>query len=66
MTTAFADYINGLGLTDTEGNALTLEDSADGRYQAGTYYEYIKSVVEESLNHFLEDTEFPYDRHPHK
>lgn len=61
MTTAFADYINGLGLTDTEGNALTLEDSADGRYQAGTYYEYIKSVVEESLNHFLEDTEFPYD-----
>ena len=61
MTTAFADYINHLGLTDTEENALTLEDSADGRYQAGTYYEYIKSVVEESLNHFLEDTKFPYD-----
>ncbi len=61
MTAAFADYINELGLVDTQGKALTLEPSADGRYQAGTYYEYIKSVVEESLNHFLEDTEFPYD-----
>jgi hypothetical protein len=61
LTTAFADYINSLGLTDTDGNALTLEQSEDGRYQAGTYYEYIKSVVEQSLNNFLADTTFPYD-----
>lgn len=38
-----------------------LEQSDDGRYQAGTYYDYVKSVVEESLNHFLSDTTFPYD-----
>lgn len=61
MTSAFADYINQLGLTDTDGNALTLEQSGDGRYQSGTYYEYIKSVVEDSLNNFLSDTTFPYD-----
>ena len=61
MTSAFADYINKLGLTDTEGDALTLEQSDDGRYQAGTYYAYIKSVVEDSLNNFLSDTTFPYD-----
>ena len=61
LTAAYAQYINGLGLTDTEGNSLTLEESADGRYQAGTYYEYMKGVIEESLNNFLADTEFPYD-----
>lgn len=61
LTAAYAEYINGLGLTDTEGNSLTLEESADGRYQAGSYYEYIKGVIEESLNNFLADTEFPYD-----
>lgn len=61
LTAAYAEYINGLGLTDTEGNNLTLEESADGRYQAGTYYEYMKKVIEDSLNNFLSNTEFPYD-----
>ena len=61
LTSAYAQYINGLGLTDSEGNSLTLEESEDGRYQAGTYYDYIKGVIEESLNQFLSDTEFPYD-----
>lgn len=61
LTAAYADYINGLGLTDTEGKGLTLEESEDGRYQSGSYYEYMKSVIEESLNNFLANTEFPYD-----
>lgn len=61
LTAAYAEYINGLGLTDKEGNSLTLEESADGRYQSGSYYEYMKGVIEESLNNFLADTEFPYD-----
>lgn len=33
----------------------------DGRYQSGTYYEYMVGVIEESLNNFLADTEFPYE-----
>lgn len=61
LTAYYADYINALGLTDENGNALTIEESEDGRYQAGSYYEYIKEVIETSLNNFLSDTEFPYD-----
>ena len=61
LTVAYAEYINSLGLTDSEGNALTLEESEDGRYQSGSYYDYMVSVIEESLNNFLADTTFPYD-----
>lgn len=60
MALAFAEYINALGLTDESGNALTLAESNEGIYQAGSYYDYIKGVVETSLNNFLADTEFPY------
>ena len=60
LAEAFADYINEAGIQDESGNVLTLEQSADGIYQAGSYYEYLKSVIEQSLNHFLADTEFPY------
>lgn len=61
LTTAYAAYINQLGLTDENGVPLTLEASADGRYQAGSYYNYMKEIIEESLNDFLADTSFPYD-----
>lgn len=61
MAEAFALYINELELTDEEGNVLTLAESEEGIYQAGTYYEYLKAVVERSLNNFLQDTTFPYD-----
>lgn len=61
LAKAFASYINGAGFTDENGNALTLTESSDGIYQSGTYYDYIKSVIEESLNNFLADTTFPYD-----
>jgi hypothetical protein len=60
MAEAFAKYINELGLKDSEGNVLVLAESEDGIYQAGSYYEYIKSEVERSLNNFLADTTFPY------
>lgn len=61
MAEEFAKYINELGIKDEDGNVLVLTESEEGIYQAGSYYEYIKSVVEESLNNFLEDTTFPYD-----
>ena len=60
MALAFAEYINQLGLTDEEGNALTLTESEEGIYQSGSYYNYVKEVIETSLEHFLSDTEFPY------
>lgn len=57
---AFADYINRAGIKDPEGNVLTLEISEEGIYQAGSYYDYLLTVIEGSLANFLEDTEFPY------
>ena len=61
LASEFAQYINALKLTDETGAVLTLEESAEGIYQAGSYYDYIKSVIETSLEHFLADTTFPYD-----
>ncbi|MBD5543594.1 MAG: tannase [Lachnospiraceae bacterium] len=60
MAEQFALYINELGLTDENGNVLTLIASDEGIYQAGSYYDYLKTVIETSLNHFLQDTAFPY------
>jgi len=66
LARAFASYINDLGLTlpsDTgdEEEVLLLEESEEGIYQAGSYYDYVKSEIERSLENFLQDTEFPYD-----
>src|SRR5574344_910596 len=60
LATAWAEYFNKLGLTAPDGTKLTLAESKDGIYQAGTYYDYLKSVIENSLNNFLVDTTFPY------
>jgi hypothetical protein len=60
MAEAFAEYINDLGLKDSDGNILTLTESESGVYQAGSYYDYVKSEIERSLNNFLSDTTFPY------
>ncbi|MBB3113370.1 hypothetical protein FHS18_005482 [Paenibacillus phyllosphaerae] len=59
---AFASYLNELGLKDENGNVLTLEQTTDGIYSAGSYYDYLLSVIESSLNNFLSDTAFPYTK----
>ena len=56
----YATYINELNLKDPNGNTLTLEESDNGIYTSGSYYDYLLSVTEESLNNFLNDTTFPY------
>lgn len=61
LAEAYAEYVNKSDFKDESGNALTLTASSSGIYQSGTYYDYIKSVIETSLNHFLSDTTFPYD-----
>ncbi|PWW02791.1 hypothetical protein DFQ01_10867 [Paenibacillus cellulosilyticus] len=59
---AFASYLNELGLKDEDGNVLTLEQTTDGIYTAGTYYDYLLAEIEGSLNNFLSDTTFPYTK----
>ena len=61
LAAAYADYVNAAGFTDEEGNILMLEESDEGIYQAGSYYDYVKAVIEESLEYYLADTEFPSD-----
>ena len=65
LAEAFAEYINNLSLVDEDGNALTLEESEDGIYAAGTYYDYLLYQIEYSLNDFIdsytdEDGNFSY------
>ena len=52
---AYAGYVNSAGFTGEDGKPLTLEKSQSGIYQAGSYYDYIKSVIESSLNNYLSD-----------
>lgn len=60
LAASYGEYLNQLGLKDEDGNALTLEQSEDGIYASGSYYDYVLGQIELSLNNFLEDTEFPY------
>ena len=61
LAEAFADYINAMGLKSEDGTELTLEKSSSGIFTSGSYYDYILSEIETSLNNFLEDTSFPYE-----
>ena len=55
LTSNYVEYVNNIKLKDSSGNELTLTSTNEG-----TYYNYLKSVIEESLNNFLSDTSFPY------
>jgi len=55
LTSNYVEYVNNIKLKDSNGNELTLTSTNEG-----TYYDYLKSVIEESLNNFLSDTSFPY------
>ncbi|MDO4807873.1 MAG: subtype A tannase [Coriobacteriales bacterium] len=57
----YAAWVNAAGITDESGAMLELAESGEGTYQAGSYYERVREAIEESLNNFLADTEFPYD-----
>lgn len=59
LASAYAEYVNHMGFTSPDGELLTLEASDAGIYQAGSYYEYVKRVIEVSLEHYLTDTSFP-------
>jgi len=57
LTAKYVEYVNKIKLKDPNGNELTLTGTNEG-----TYYDYLKSVIEGSLNNFLSDTSFPYKK----
>lgn len=60
LAISYAKYINDLHLQSSNWQKLTLEESENGIYTSGSYYDYMLSVIEGSLNNFLNDTKFPY------
>lgn len=60
LAASFVNHLNGLGLKDSAGNPLTLERSDQGIFQAGSYYQFIKGLIEQSLTTFLSSQTFPY------
>ena len=59
LAEAFATHLNNLQLTDSSGQVLSLKPSSTGIFQAGSYYQYLKTEIENSLNTFLGSTTFP-------
>ena len=59
LSIEYANYINDLYLRDNNRNLLKLEKTEEGIYTNGTYYQYVKEVIEDSLNTFINNTEFP-------
>ena len=62
MAGAYAPYLNSLNLKDCNGTVLRLERSSKGIFASGTYYDHLLSIIEGSLNSFLQDTKFPYTK----
>ncbi len=56
LAKVYADYINNeAAFVDENGNKLTLDETSDGIYAAGSYYDYVLGVINESLNNYLQD-----------
>ena len=60
LAASYTATINALELTDAQGNVLTLDGSALGVQDTGSYVDALIALVQRSLNNFLEDTAFPY------
>lgn len=61
LTLKYREYINQLRLKDENGTILSLSTNS---VNSGSYYDYLKSVIQNSLNNFLSDTTFPYTSTP--
>lgn len=60
MAREYANYVNNTGFLDSDKNSLLLQPSERGIYQEGTYYDYVKTVVEDAMAEYIEGTYFPH------
>lgn len=63
MAERYATYIKRLRLRDYEGTILRLAKADDGIYTMGSYYEHTKWLIEESLDEYLANNDFPCTVH---
>ena len=59
MAKEYVNYVNRSGFRDERGRPLLLQYSDRGVYQEGTYYQYVKGLIEDSLNEFLQTSKYP-------
>ena len=59
MAREYATYVNNAGFRDMHGKPLLLQYSERGIYQEGGYYQFIKELIEDSLNEFLQTSKYP-------
>ncbi len=59
MAQEYVRYVNSAGFRDGNGAPLILQYSDRGIYQEGSYYHYVKGVIEDSLNEFLQTSKYP-------
>ncbi len=57
LAASWAEHLNSLGLTNSAQERLELNETQDAIYGAGSYYDYILSLVEDSFTAFVQQTE---------
>ncbi len=60
LADAYGSYVNGLGMTDGDGNLLQLDRIDDGTFAGGSYYDHLVKLIAEAADDFLQRTDFPY------
>lgn len=59
MAKEYANYVNRAGFVLGADRGLTLQYSDEGIYQGGSYHDYIKEIIIESLQQYLREHPFP-------
>lgn len=59
MAREYANYVNSAGFRNMYGEPLLLQYSERGIYQEGGYYHYVKGLIEDSLNDYLQTSKYP-------
>lgn len=60
LAQSYAAQVANLGLKDSSGAALTLEETTGGIYVAGSYYEALREELEQAAATFVAKIKFPY------
>ncbi len=66
LAAAYASFVNGCDLRDSDDQALTLDETSGEVYADGTYYSYLLTELEDAAKAFFSGTAFPYTYTPQR